>query len=111
MPSVRFEKYHGLGNDFLIVDLREHDEESQELLTQTLQRHASTICDRRRGIGGDGILLVSHGQHRESVGKMVVIEIVVGRGGADRDRPCPPAFGVKSRPLFRRPWRISVGKN
>lgn len=45
-----FWKYHGLGNDFLLVDERE---QSQEWDVATVQ----AICDRHRGVGGDGILL------------------------------------------------------
>jgi diaminopimelate epimerase len=48
---MRFTKMHGLGNDFLVVDER------------TDSRHdwpevARRLCDRRRGVGADGILLI-----------------------------------------------------
>ena len=43
---MRFYKYHGLGNDYLVL-------ESAEALTPELVR---TICDRHRGVGSDGIL-------------------------------------------------------
>jgi diaminopimelate epimerase len=42
-----FVKYHGLGNDFVVVDGPLMDAE-----------RARRICDRRRGIGGDGVLTV-----------------------------------------------------
>jgi len=48
---MRFAKYEGLGNDFVIVDGR----------TQDLARaaaHAVALCDRHRGIGADGVLLL-----------------------------------------------------
>jgi diaminopimelate epimerase len=51
---MRFGKYHGLGNDFLVVDLRgERPEPSPE--DPALVRG---LCDRRFGVGGDGVLAV-----------------------------------------------------
>jgi diaminopimelate epimerase len=47
---VNFEKYEGLGNDFILVDAS-HDQEV------TPQR-AAQLCDRRFGIGADGVILV-----------------------------------------------------
>lgn len=44
--TLRFEKWQGLGNDFVIVDGRVTPERAQR------------ICDRRRGIGGDGVLCI-----------------------------------------------------
>jgi diaminopimelate epimerase len=51
IPRVRrpFAKYHGLGNDFLIVDGRDR----QEIPSPDAVRR---ICDRRRGVGADGVL-------------------------------------------------------
>jgi diaminopimelate epimerase len=53
---MRFTKMHGLGNDFLVIDERiesGHD-------WPQLARH---LCDRRRGVGADGILLIGPGRH------------------------------------------------
>ena len=50
--SMRFAKYEGLGNDFVIVD------GDPELLAQA-RAQAVAICDRHRGVGADGVLLVS----------------------------------------------------
>ena len=44
---LSFVKYHGLGNDFVVVDGPLMD-----------AARARRICDRRRGIGGDGVLTV-----------------------------------------------------
>jgi diaminopimelate epimerase len=50
---IPFTKYHALGNDFLAV-------ESKTLWTQGLGRKlASRICDRKTGVGADGVLLIS----------------------------------------------------
>jgi diaminopimelate epimerase len=46
---VAFEKYHGLGNDYLVVD----DRTDLALTDAEVQR----ICDRSLGVGSDGILL------------------------------------------------------
>jgi diaminopimelate epimerase len=42
---LRFAKYHGLGNDFVVVEGPLMDAE-----------RARRICDRRRGVGADGVL-------------------------------------------------------
>jgi len=54
--TVRFAKYHGLGNDFLVVDLRSAPPE----LVTAFQDPARVIalCDRQFGVGGDGVLAV-----------------------------------------------------
>lgn len=48
---MRFTKAHGLGNDFIILDDR-------AVALRELPELARTLCDRRTGIGGDGIILV-----------------------------------------------------
>jgi diaminopimelate epimerase len=48
MPT-RFEKVHGLGNDFVLLDARG----AGELVSPSIARE---LCDRRTGIGADGIL-------------------------------------------------------
>jgi diaminopimelate epimerase len=53
---MRFAKYHGLGNDFLVVDLRA----ASEADAAAVQAPAAVIalCDRQFGVGGDGVLAV-----------------------------------------------------
>jgi diaminopimelate epimerase len=46
MPSVRFEKWQALGNDYLIV------ERAEPLTTELIRR----LCDRHFGVGADGVL-------------------------------------------------------
>jgi diaminopimelate epimerase len=48
--DVRFAKFHGLGNDFILV--------GAEGLPHSLSKFARAILDRHTGIGGDGLLLM-----------------------------------------------------
>jgi diaminopimelate epimerase len=48
--GAAFQKYEGLGNDFVVVDAATDDEVTPE--------RAVEICDRHRGVGADGVLLV-----------------------------------------------------
>ncbi len=54
--GVRFAKYHGIGNDFIVVDLRERPEE-----LQPWKARGVAICDRRYGVGADGVLAILPG--------------------------------------------------
>jgi len=58
----RFAKYEGLGNDFVVIDARAEDVSKGD---------AVRACDRRHGVGGDGVLVVS--PHRELDAAMRVI--------------------------------------
>jgi len=48
--SVPFEKYQGIGNDFILVDNRGS---AEPLLTPA---QAAKLCDRNFGVGGDGVI-------------------------------------------------------
>lgn len=48
--ELSFEKYEGLGNDFLVVD----DPQTVPAIDAAL---AMRLCDRHRGVGGDGVLM------------------------------------------------------
>jgi diaminopimelate epimerase len=49
---VRFRKMHGAGNDFVVLDHRE------AFLPRDRRALFARWCDRRRGIGADGVLLL-----------------------------------------------------
>jgi diaminopimelate epimerase len=48
--KINFTKYHGLGNDFILIDNRHND---TPCLTS---EQAIKVCDRHFGIGGDGVI-------------------------------------------------------
>jgi diaminopimelate epimerase len=56
---MRFSKYHGCGNDFVVVDLRATDAAT----TAAIQEPAvvQAVCDRQFGVGGDGVLVILPG--------------------------------------------------
>ncbi len=55
MSGLRFARMHGCGNDFVVIDDREgHWLPRREALAQA-------VCDRRRGLGGDGLILIERG--------------------------------------------------
>lgn len=52
---VHFSKYHGTGNDFVMIDGRTQD--TSQFDTNLIHR----LCDRRFGIGGDGLIILEQG--------------------------------------------------
>lgn len=49
---VQFKKYHGTGNDFILIDGREFD---SSFFNHKLIR---SMCDRRFGVGSDGLIIL-----------------------------------------------------
>jgi diaminopimelate epimerase len=56
---VHFSKYHGTGNDFVMLDGREQD--TARLSTEAIHR----LCDRRFGIGGDGLIILEESERAD----------------------------------------------
>jgi diaminopimelate epimerase len=71
-----FAKYEGLGNDFVVVDVR-----ASRDAAAALTRLASSICDRHRGVGADGVLLIEH--PREAGSSLATMRVI----NADGSRP------------------------
>ncbi|MCB9582015.1 MAG: diaminopimelate epimerase [Polyangiaceae bacterium] len=69
---LEFDKYEGLGNDFIVVDAKDDAAVTPE--------QARKLCDRHFGIGADGVLLVTPPRSAEGRASMVVIN-------ADGSRP------------------------
>jgi len=61
-----FSKYHGLGNDFILVDNRA----SSELVLSA--DDAVKLCDRNFGIGGDGVIFVTPGEGDADYGMRII---------------------------------------
>lgn len=59
MTFLDFYKYHGTGNDFVLLDAIGTDTD-EAILTPDLAR---ALCRPHFGIGADGVLLLSRGQH------------------------------------------------
>ncbi len=51
--NIPFLKYHGTGNDFVLIDQRSH-----QYLTRRDQTTISGICRRHFGVGADGLILL-----------------------------------------------------
>lgn len=50
---IPFNKYHGTGNDFIIIDNRE------AIFNPADSRLINSLCNRRFGIGADGLILIT----------------------------------------------------
>ncbi len=55
---MRFSKYHGTGNDFILI--ADHDADS-------FPNVAKKVCARRYGVGADGVILVRSHTHSQAV--------------------------------------------
>jgi diaminopimelate epimerase len=65
MTGLVFAKYEGLGNDFIVIDLERREDFDAAAVP--------ALCDRRFGIGGDGVLLALPPSLATAAARMVVI--------------------------------------
>ncbi len=56
---MRFTKMHGIGNDFVMVGCLGKEGDA---LAEDAQRRAAFLCDRKFGVGADGVILILPGQ-------------------------------------------------
>ena len=56
MKNIDFVKYHGNGNDFILIDCRDFDIYKKLLINKEFS--IKDICDRNFGIGADGIIFI-----------------------------------------------------
>ncbi len=56
MNNILFEKYHGNGNDFIIIDSRKNKIFESFISDKIFQ--IKKLCDRQFGIGGDGVIFI-----------------------------------------------------
>jgi len=54
--ALTFRKYHGLGNDFILIDNRHQDQPCLD------PKEVQSWCDRHFGIGADGVIFALPGQ-------------------------------------------------
>lgn len=57
--TLEFQKMHGLGNDFVVIDARNTRDTNRAGLTPALIRR---LADRRRGIGCDQVIVIEDGK-------------------------------------------------
>ena len=98
--TVRFTKHHGLGNDFLVL----LDPAGDAALTPA---QVVRLCDRRRGIGADGVLrVVRAGKHPEGVPMAGEAEWFMDYWNADGSlaEMCGNGSRVFARYLVRHGW-------
>jgi len=56
--GIKFIKMHGLGNDYIYLDCMNADEQMPLLMLPLMPSIAPMVCDRHKGIGGDGLVFM-----------------------------------------------------
>jgi diaminopimelate epimerase len=70
---MRFHKYHGLGNDFVVVDLRGDLRAGEGTPSPLAPDVAKRLCDRRFGVGADGVIGLLPPREAGNDGRMRII--------------------------------------
>ena len=58
MKTIHFCKYHGAGNDFVLIDNRNNN-------ISLSDEEVSLLCHRRLGIGADGLMILQHSNNSD----------------------------------------------
>ena len=69
MKNILFEKYHGNGNDFIIIDSRNENIFNNFKINKFFK--IKDMCDRQFGIGGDGVIFILKAE-ANNYAKMVI---------------------------------------
>ena len=56
MNNIKFEKFHAIGNDFIIIDSRKNNIFKNYLTEKNID--IKKLCHRQFGIGGDGVIFI-----------------------------------------------------
>jgi len=80
---IKVSKYHGLGNDFVMMDY-------QDVKGLNHSEMAKVLCDRRTGIGSDGLIIVK--QHP--------LEMIYYNGDGSRAQMCGNGIRCFSKYLY-----------
>ena len=70
MNYVLFEKYHGNGNDFIIIDSRDNSYFDDFIDNRSFK--IEDLCNRNFGIGADGIIFILNSDNKENDAKMII---------------------------------------
>ena len=66
---LRFVKMHGIGNDFIMVDAIDPADRG---LLDLSRRHAVSLCDRKFGVGADGVIVILPAPGSDADFRMVI---------------------------------------
>ncbi len=72
---MRFEKYHGLGNDFIIFNY-------EDVKTKDLSKLAIKSCNRNFGVGGDGMIVYEKKESLENPNGEIIMRFYNADGSS-----------------------------
>jgi diaminopimelate epimerase len=85
MATFEFAKSHGLGNDFILLRAMDAQVKAADLTSPEMVQR---ICDRHRGIGADGLIVLLPPQNMEAHSQMIILN-------ADGSRPEMCGNGIR----------------
>lgn len=98
-----FVKMQGLGNDFVLVDCLESG-----LKPEDIRARAVALCDRRFGIGSDGVVIVCPPESAEADLKMVFYNPDSSEGMCGNGLRCFAKYAYESGRLPRDHFRVET---